>query len=772
MKRIVLVSLFLLALLLASGQNHTISGYVVSANDGEPLVSATLYDAISGKGAITNNSGFFSLSLPKGSVALNCKFIGYEPILQSFVLQKDTLVQLALSERTITTGEVVIKGTTPIHEQTLMGKTLVTVQKIESMPSFAGQADVLKAITFIPGVSSGREGYSNIIVRGGDRGQNLILLDGAKLYNTNHLGGFVSLFNTDVLRQVEVYKGGFPARYGGRLSSVIDVQSRDGNRNEMTGAISLGLLSSSLTVDGPIGDKISYLVSARSSYLDLFQMGKRKQVEKSGSGSYMGYTFYDLNGKITYHVSPQNKWSLSMYTGEDYYRIITEGTRDYALKYKELYSIKANNSIVSLVNNRNLSPKLFLKSHLTYSTYGNAFTETEKVRLDDQELRIEDVYSSKINELNFQSRGEFYMNNRNTVKAGVEYSHYWFVPGRNVYINENDFAGISRDTVIGFENQLVADELAVYLEDEFKLTSKSTLNVGGRFIGYTCNNAPFYRFEPRISFSTLLGSNFSAKANFTQMHQFNHVLINNVMGLEREIWLAANEKMPPQRANQLAAGLFYSVPKYHLEFSMEGYYKTMSNLLEYTFPANGEVVLTNFDDMVYSNGKGETYGLEFQTSYSGNRINTSLNYTLAWNNRQFAEINNGEWFPFLYDRRHSFNYLIQYDITKQFSVNANFVYSTGTPISLPEAWVSETPFSQGYYIYSSYHNRRLPDYHRLDLALVKRMTSRRGREQSLTLNIYNAYARQNATYIYLKNGHVYQKSMFSIIPSVSYSIKF
>jgi outer membrane receptor for ferrienterochelin and colicin len=501
-------------------------------------------------------------------------------------------------------------------------------------------------------------------------------------------------------------------------------------------------------------------------------MGAKKGVEKKNEGYYQGYTFYDLNGKIAYYPSQSNKWTFSVYSGIDYLRSLSKSKNSMSFYSTDRYSTKIDNSFVSIANQRALSPKVFIRNSLHVSSYSNRFSiNSLNTGLGDSVFSSQ-VLRSNINEINVQSRVEYFPSDRHNLMAGLDYSRYTFLPGVETKEVYNNNAGIQMDTAIGYTAHIGANQISAFVEDEMKLGKNCQLNLGIRGAVFGCDGCIYPRLEPRVSLRTMLSNKASAKINYTRMNQFNHLLSSNIMGFEREMWLTSGKEIPPQLSDQFSVGVFYSPPDNKLTISAEAYYKSMKNLVEFHFPATGDVVLTDLDKMVYKNGTGQAYGAEFQVSYQASRVSSTLNYVLSWNNRRFEQLNNGQEYPFLYDRRHNMMLFNQFILNRKFTLNSNFIYSTGTPISLPDAYVNRDSFSSSYYVYTGINKKRLPDYHRLDLAVVKTTTTRRGREQQLTISIYNAYARQNATYIYFKNNKVYQKSMFTILPTISYSLKF
>lgn len=773
-KHFILNLFFAFVFFTSFGQKHTVSGFVTSYETGERLAFTTIYDTVNSSGTVSNTEGFFSITLPNGLVSLNTSYLGYQSKNNTFSLKRDTTISITLKEKPFVTGTVDVSASKPVHEQVLMGLTNLPVKTIEAIPSFTGQPDLMKAITFIPGFSGGKDGYSNIMVRGGDSGQNLILLDGIKLYNTSHFGGFVSLFNTDVVKQVDMYKGGFPARYGGRLASVINVMTHDGNKKKIKGKFSLGLISSSLALDGPIGDKITFLLSARTSYFDLILLPTNIEAKKNKKGNYWSYFFYDLNGKITYQYSQKSKWAIHYYRGNDKVETIDYINEGFTTLSEYNYRMNTLNSALSLKNDLILSSKIFMKNNVTISGYANDFIEGKTSSGTRYNNKLEKGLNSNIREISAQSRLEFYASDKHTFMGGVEYSNYTFTPMVQYSSVVNDNTGFESDTTIGYTEPLIANEFSFYIEDDIRLNKLLYLNLGLRCTDYFNENVNYLKFDPRISIRAMLNEHLSVKANYTLMHQFNHVIINNVSGMEREFWLSSSEDIPPQEASQWSAGIFGSIPGANLEMSAELYYKTMSNLLEFRFPPEETVNMKPFSETVIKNGIGEAYGGEFQIKYNTEKFRVDLGYTLSRNNRQFDSLNNGNPYPFIYERRHQLSLFTQLKLGKKYLLNAHFQFATGTPVTFPDAYVRSDEYAYWYYVYSGINNRRLPDYHRLDLSFIRRSKTKKGRTVQWSLNIFNAYARENPVFIYYKpgTGKVYQKSLFSIIPSISYSLEF
>lgn len=752
----------------SSGQ-FTIHGSITDSSTKETLISAHVYDSISMKSAISNSQGFYSLTLNRGKVSVRVKYLGYEESVHTFHLVADTVINFKLLSKSEQLNDVKIVAEVPIHEQTLLGKNIISKVAIENGPSSFGELDLMKAATKLPGITPGREGRSNIYVRGGDRGQNLILLDGVKLYNTGHMGGFVSLFNTDVIKQVDVYKGGYPSRFGGRASSVIDIHTLDGNRNKLSGKFNLGLLTSSVMAEGPIGEKISFVVAARTSYYELYSLSDRNRMKKYSTADFVNFNFFDINAKLTYYINPRNRVYGSLFIGND--RNVTKYRSPYEIG-NTLYAIK-NSSFKGGIHTE-LGTNLFIKNSVSYSNYSNELNSSNSDKRKGTKITSNYFSTSEIKEFNLQSKLEYYPNSSHAIKAGVEYSYYKFLPGVNrSYKNQSD-TGFERDTTFGYRFYLEANEIAAFAEDEIQFNKQLFLNIGLREVLFLTDGKNYNRTEPRVSLRAMLNNNLSLKANWTIMNQFNHVVVSNYGLFEKEMWMASTKDIPPQQAQQYAVGLFATLPSAKLQFSTELYYKTMTNLLEYKIPVDVEFVVSDINETIVKNGKGEAYGAEFLAAYKNERFAIDFSYALSWNYRQFDDLNNGKKYPFIYDRRHDFSITTTTLLGSHYSINSNFVFSTGTPYTMPDGYVKYDDYMYNYYAYRGMNNKRLPNYHRLDLSLVKKSTTRKGKNETWRLNIFNAYARQNPLIIYYdqKTGKVYGKSMFSIVPTISYSLEF
>ncbi len=788
----ILYILFLKVLFIGSisAQNHTISGFVKDSETGEVLIGANLYNPKLQNGTATNSYGFFSYTTKEDSVELIVSYIGYSPERIYLYLGEDIELDIQL----VPGGaleEVVVTAEQNIVEETQMSRVSVPVEQIKSMPRLLGEVDVMKALQMIPGVQSGTEGTSGLYVRGGGPDQNLILLDGVPVYNASHLFGFFSVFNADAINNVDLIKGGFPARFGGRLSSVIDITLKEGNTERVKGEGSIGIISSKLTVDGPINDKTAFLLSGRRTYLDLIA---RPFIRKETNGDGVaGYYFYDVNAKINHRFSKKDRVYLSAYLGNDkaYSRDSNEysyqESNDQGQRYtvntrsEEEFGLQWGNITTALRWNHIYGPRMFGNVTLTYSRYlFDVFDDIydfeqypDSVYEEESKLR----YFSGINDLAAKLDYQFNPNPNHSIRFGGAITNHEFNPGAFSY-NSN----IESDTTLG-QDKVTGNEFFIYLEDDLSVGEKLALNLGVHFSGFLVENEFYNSVEPRLAFNYRLPSDIALKGSFTSMTQYIHLLTNSGIGLPTDLWVPATKKVEPQVAHQYALGLAKNYS--NIEVSLEGYYKRMSNLIEYAEGATYLSIEDNWQDKVVS-GKGESYGLELFFQKKKGRWNGWLGYTLAWNSREFKEVNFGEKFPYRYDRRHDINLVLIHSPRSGVEYSLGWVYGTGNAVSIPVSQYPgerDYPRSQNYIPISFYDGRngfRMPSYHRLDLNASWTKPKRWG-ERTWSIGAYNSYNRKNPFFIDIttrenRQGESEKKfvqySLFPIIPSVTYSFKF
>lgn len=772
MKKILVLFLVLVLTPEIFSQKSTIYGNIKDASSGEPIYYATCYELNSKQYCISGENGSFSFSVPNGKIKLLVSNVGYYADTLEFILKKDTLITINLKNKVL--DEIVVYAEQPIQKQALLGVTTISAKRINSIPTQFGEKDLLKALTFLPGVTGDNKGFSNIYVRGGDRQSNLMLVDGATLYSTSHLFGFLSVFNTDIVESVDFYKGGFPARFGGRTSSVIDIKTRNGDSQKIKGEFSLGLLSSKLLLEGPIiKEKTTYILAARSSYLDLITFPIRQTIKKREYGNFPSYTFFDINAKINHKINNKNRVFFNFYIGADLISIIYYENQSY----KETTNISQKYITSTLGYNSIITPKLNFYTSLIYSKFNSSYyADRNKYYSEDGIVFLESSFS-KIHDLSYNLRFDYKPINSQNIKFGIKTNYYQIHPGIYNYFNKNDIN--QTDTTFGVSEPLIAGELCGFIEDDISITKNINVNLGLRYTFFSqiadsidFKKSAYQTFEPRFSFRWLITDKFSFKCGATVMHQFLHVLQNNVNGFGNEIWISSSKTIEPQKSSQLSGGFFGEISKHKIEYGIEIYYKKMENLINYNYIESDPTTISHWEELIAKNGLGESYGAEFLVQKNYGKFNFSLAYTLSWSWRQFEELNFGERFPFTFDKRHDLSLALNYKRSEKHSFGGMFIFSSGTPITLSEAYVQRNQYFYGYYTYTGINNRRLPPYHRLDVYYQRNWLSKRNREWNWTINIYNLYARQNAVYIYFEQNKTKQISMFTIMPTFSIGFKF
>ena len=780
-------------------QKHTISGYVTDAENGERLIGANVYDGNSLEGCVSNNYGFYSLSHDDGPVDLVVSYIGYEPLNIRFMLAGDTLINCDLTLSSSEIEAVTVVGTSRSKvEDTQMSMIDIPIAKLKSVPVMFGEADVLKVIQLLPGVQSGTEGATGIYVRGGGPDQNLFLLDGVPVYNASHLFGFFSEFNPDAVKTVQLYKGGFPARFGERLSSVIDIRMKDGNIKKYQGSFSVGLIASKFSLEGPIiKDKTSFIISGRRTYADLLARPFIAMANAGDDYSFTGgYYFYDLNAKINHKFSDRSRLFLSAYLGNDeaYGRDRYEddprmGQED-RYRYTDEFGLGWGNIIAALRWNYLLTNRLFSNTTVTYSRYiFDVHSEFKSKNLRTKEANVDFFrYFSGIEDLSAKIDFDYYPATGHSVKFGSSYTYHIFKPGiiRFRIDYEEESTGI--DTTFG--NELInANEVVAYIEDNIELTPWLKANAGVHFALFHVQGTAYPSLQPRISLRALAGDNLSFKASYSRMAQFVHLLTTSAISLPTDLWLPVTRRFEPPVSDQLALGMSLRLPA-ELDISTEIFYKTMDNLIEYKEGASFLGLGSDWETKV-EKGRGRAYGGELLVEKTVGKTTGWIGYTLSWTNRQFENLNFGRVFPAKYDRRHDVSIVMTHEFSERFDVGLTWVYGTGNAATLgvmkyPAPYVPGSFLSPWYTELTEYEGRnnyRLPAYHRLDAGLNFHKQKKHG-VRTWNISVYNAYNRKNPFFIdwdyetdysagiYSSKVVLKQYSLFPIIPSVSYSYRF
>jgi len=703
-------------------------------------------------------------------------------------LTKDTLVEIALTQ-SLSLEEVVITADQAerIEERSQMSVVNIPITQIKKIPAFLGETDVLKALQLLPGVQSGGEGQSGLYVRGGSPDQNLILLDGVPVYNASHLFGFFSVFNADAIKDVNLIKGGFPARYGGRLSSVLEINMKEGNMQKLHGSVSLGLIASKFMLEGPIvKDKTSFIVSARRTYIDvLTQPAIKSALREDGKTGGSGFYFYDLNAKINHKFSDKDRLYLSFYGGTDKFYNEEE---DIEGQFRDRLRNDFNwgNITTALRWNHVWSPKLFSNTTMTYSRYKLNFgveageTDTSNGFRDQIKLG----YGSGINDLAAKIDFDFVPNPNHFIRFGASIINHNFNPGVFDLEQIDDESEYFFNSSIA-QDRITSQEIALYVEDDLEVTDKLKLNVGLHGSSFLVQGESYLSLQPRLGARYLLPNSYSVKASFATMRQYIQLLAFEGVGLPTDLWLPTTKRVKPQDSWQAALGVAKTFGKDY-ELSFETYYKSMTNLLSY---AEGEGLfdVSDWEDRVIQ-GDGRSYGFELFVQKKTGRLSGWVGYTLAWSKRQFDELNFGKEFAFRYDRRHDLSLVANYEITPKINVSGTWIYGTGNAITLANSQYrgvygdANNPRERytGEY-FTERNNYRMRSYHRLDVGInfVKKKPSY---TRTWSFGAYNTYANKNPFFVFTDQEFdpvsnesrlvLKQVSLFPIIPYLSYKIEF
>lgn len=761
MKSIIL-SFILAGAFLSISAQHTISGYVRDAQSGEILVGAIIAAPELKTGTYSNNYGFYSLTLKADSVTIRVDYPGYNREVRKLQLDQNHSINFLLTEKEISLEEVVIteqKARENVDRAT-MGSIDVNIEEMELMPFIAGEKDLLKGIQLLPGVQSGSEASAGYYVRGGGPDQNLILMDEAIVYNPFHMAGYVSIFNTDAIRNVTLYKGSFPANFGGRLSSILDIGMKEGNMKEYHGEGGIGLISSKLTFEGPIvKDKASFMVSGRRFYWDLIVRPFQPE------GTTFGYNFHDFNAKVNYQISDKDRLFISGYYGRDKLYNEYENPGDTSLT-----NMNWGNVTFTTRWNHLFGPRLFSNTSFIYSNYN--------YRVVQAFGKDATVLFSGIEDINGKIDFDYYPTPRHKIKFGVNYIYHTFTP-TSTRVTTTEI-----DTIRAQGKSKYVHEGAAYINDEISVTDRLGLNIGLRAPIFVKGETTYYGLEPRATLKYTLGRNQSIKAGYTMMNQYVHLVSSSVISLPFDIWTPSSEVVKPQIAHQGALGYFQNFKQDQYEASVELYYKQMSNQIDYREGANFFFRDDIEPELVF--GKGWSYGAEFYLRKRSGRLTGWLGYTLSWSWRQFDDLNLGNPYPAKYDRRHDLSLVTVYKFNDRWSFSSTFVYGSGHWLTIPSArlFVPVRGWDNNWSWFDDFRGRngyRMNNFHRLDLGLRYQVKKRRY-SYSWHIDIYNAYNRRNPFFVYMDEQYdrranarqfvARQASLLPMIPSVTYIFKF
>ena len=752
----------------------SLDGNIKDEANGEALIGVTITIKELKRGTVTNTYGFYSISVPKGNYTVEVSYVGYETISKKIALNKPVKLDLDLKTAANEIKEVIVSTQRKDANVTLnrMSAQQVSISTIRRMPALMGEVDLLKAVQLFPGVVSAGEGTSSFSVRGGGIDQNLIVLDEATIYNASHMMGFFSVFNNDAIKNMTLYKGDIPASYDGRLSSLLDIQMRDGNSKKFSGSGGIGLISSRLTLEGPIGsDKTSFIVSARRTYADLFM--KLSSNEDINTNQLY---FYDFNAKINHRIDDNNRIFLSGYLGQDLFK-----NKDVGFSF--------GNAALTGRWNHLFSPKLFSNYSLNYSRYNYGLKSS---------MSNESNFDWKYNMRDVSLKADFsyFMTPENTLKFGYNAILHNLNPG-----TVKSTGGATR-----FDDYLLPDinafEHALYISDEYQVSKRFAVKAGLRLTAFSSigsgtvynydNNyvaidstvyksgeviKTFYRLSPRVGVTYLLDNHSSVKANYARTNQFLQMASNSTAGTPLDLWFTAGKNIEPQICNQYAVGYFRNFRNNELEASVEMFYKDMQNTVD--FRDHAQLLLNRKLDGELRFGRSRSYGAEFQIQKNQGKLTGWISYTYSRAEHTIQGINNNETYLAPYDRPNTVYVVANYELSNRISFGANFVYATGLPVTYP---IARMEFGDVILpVYSKRNEYRMPDYHRLDVSLTWKPKAKKQHAWSGEWNfsVYNVYGHKNAWAINFVNDpdtafktKAEMTYLFTFVPSITYNFKF
>jgi hypothetical protein len=793
---VLIVALALQSIKLSAQEKYTVSGQIKSAKSGEEQIGVSVFFKETKSGTVTNAYGFYSITVPGGSYTMVISYMGYETIIKNLELKSTIKLDLELVETSNQLNEVIVKSTPEDDnvKSTEMSVNKLNITSIQKLPAFAGEVDIIKSIQLLPGVSTVGEGASGFNVRGGSVGQNLVVLDEAPVYQSSHMFGFFSVFNPDAVKDVKLYKGGIPAQYGGRLSSILDVRMKEGNNKEYDITGGVGTIFSRLAVEGPIKkDKSSFIIAARRSYADVLAKAFTN-VLKDGGGLY----FYDLTAKSNFNIDDKNKVYVSGYFGRDVFSLDKYQGFDWG------------NSTATVRWNHLYNSKLFSNYTLFYSNYDYGF------KLGEDKNNNYD-WKSKIITYNFKPKYTWFVNSKNEITFGAEAILYGFNPANAVSVSESVSSDISLEKRRAFETSL-------YFGNEQRISDKFSLQYGLRYSNFNYLGGTVYNYgdtipglkkpvlstfqkdkwepikafgnlEPRASFMYEVSNSVSIKASYNRMNQYIHLISNTTASTPIDVWQPSTNNIKPQQGNQVALGYFKNIKENGYETSAEVYYKWTKNQVDYIDGA--DLFINKYLEGQLLSGIGRAYGIELYAKKNTGRLTGWLSYTLGKSELKVDGINfgsnrftgKGDWYATRFDQRHNFKLTSFYDLSKKVSLSGIFSYVSSAPATYPTDRVSQQGYVIPYFSGGKRNNVRIPDYHRLDVsATIKniwRGKKERSGEDHLVISVYNAYARKNPFSVSFSQGKDRQPGdkplsttstqtsiIGTIIPSISYNFKF
>ncbi|MFK7982658.1 MAG: carboxypeptidase-like regulatory domain-containing protein [Saprospiraceae bacterium] len=743
-----------------------LSGTIKDKASGEVLIGANIYALGNQKGSVTNVYGFYSLTIPAADT-LVISYVGYET--KRIFINASKTLSIELPTALLQEIEITATANQPVEEK--IGKVNISVAELKRLPIILGETDIIKSLALTPGISIGTEGTTGLLVRGGTPDQNLVLLDGATVYNISHLFGFLSVFNPDAVKEVTLLKGAFPAEYGGRLSSVVDVRMKDGNKKEKKRQYKLGLISSSWFSEGPLNAKTSYMFSARTSYLGLIGLPSYISFAAKDEGQAVTYWMYDTNFKLHHQLNDKEQLFYSFYAGND---ILPAIEKIAGIKNK--VNLNWGNITSSIRYTNAINSKLYATATLAFNYFNYRLKVTSKSASTDDGL----LNRSSLRDVATRYKLSWYTGANQTIDIGGELIQHSYKPGNVKTFTDGKVDRSSGETI-------QALSYALYINDKINLSRWLSLNLGLRWSNYQVEKRGYHYLEPRLSLAINPSNSSSVKFGYSAMNQFVHLLTASGGGLPNDIWVPTTAAVPPQRSKQYSIGYSQDLANQAWNLTIESYYKKMSQLID--FQSGASIVFnsdSDWQELIEQNGEGITYGGEFFLKKNKGRLTGWLGYTLSWNDRLFQNINQNQWFPAKYDRRHDFELTANYKISDRWQFSSNFVYNTGFVVTLPVALIE--PYQP---VFTTRNNKRAPDYLRLDVGFTLNKKNSKGNEVQWNFSLYNAFGRRNPFFVEYRSayfaefdntsitpfnegvrGTVRQGTAFSLLPSFSYSVKF
>jgi len=768
-----LIGIFLISTQWGYGQNR-VAGIVRDGISGELLIGANIIDPIKKAGTATDNNGYFSLVMDRGSDSLLITYVGYAPVSVLLNSRKDTILNVYLQP-----GEDIEEVEVVAFKRNQFNESSLSYKELKNIPSIGSEPDVLKTLQLLPGIQTTNEGSSNLIIRGGGPGENLFLFDNVPLYYVNHLGGFVSVFNPDMINNVRVLKGGFPAKYGGKLSSVIDISMREGNPTKLRGTAGIGVMGINGTVEGPINEKTTFLVSARKTFTELL-LGTVTAI--ADDNFILTYGFYDLNGKITWRPDSRNKVQFSLYTGDDQL-IFRTMDRDQNMRYKN----KWGNVLLSAAWKRVLSPRAYMNHTLLTTRY--RVKDLRSYRLPDTsngDYKFRSNYLSSVQDVTLKSDFRYRLLRGWSLDLGIQMSYLLFNPNKYWKTSEHDVPAVPA---------IHALESALYLENHISLGKHIDLNLGLRGTNYLAEDILESNLEPRLDLSISVIESQVLNASYMKGSQFAHMVFSSGSFFNNEVWVPTDAGMKPAEVVQYSLGWKGEFASRMFSVELDVYKKEMSNLVAYREGFANLRGDANWKSKLETGGIGKSEGFELFVRKNRGLWTGFTSYSYSQTTRQFDNINQGREFVFDYDRPHCFSLDINRKINEQWNVNAVWVYQTGLPYTpaiahyfVPVTDVHQAQYNYEALLYGERNSERMRSYHRLDVGVNYITETKRGRKATWTFSVYNLYNRRNPYFYYYgeqpmnefllpEDGSyhalkLYQFSFFPMIPSVSFKMEF